>query len=524
MNSYSFKIVILILFMCHICLASNRWVTGDIISSTKWTDDTVIVIGNITVLPEIVLTLKPGTSVLFMGNYMLTVKGTLIAQGTERDTILFTRILDSNLNHSSYWGGIVFDSISSNADSSIISFCMIEYALGFRKRSNSFSIGINNFSKIRISNSVVTSGGHIYCNNASILITDNTIIENSNIHGAGIYCDNDSKAIITRNLISRNRAEAGAGVGFGGGISCSNSSPYIANNVITNNKASGRDSHGGGICCWYSSKPDIVNNIIAGNSAKYGGAIYSYVPQQKLINNVIYGNSALRGGGLYLRGVNDTLTMLVVNNTIFSNSANQGGGIYVHRKTACPIVINSVIWRNSPDQIYDTATVSYSAIEGGYEGVGNSDTYPIFKDTLQYNLSLSTNSPCINTGNPDTNGLHLPEYDIYGNPRILGARIDMGAYEFDPTTAISCNYFHVDKQNEILTTFNFNEQASNNKFKLLLSEQSPYQVHIYNVLGRKVFGDLKRRSIASGKYVVLIKSKDDMQKMDLDEFLTLMKY
>jgi hypothetical protein len=43
--------------------------------------------------------------------------------------------------------------------------------------------------------------------------------------------------------------------------------------------------------------------------------------------------------------------------------------------------------------------------------------------------SLLVESPCINTGTPDTSGLFLPDYDIEGNPRICGFRIDMGAYE-----------------------------------------------------------------------------------------------
>ncbi|MDP2724638.1 MAG: T9SS type A sorting domain-containing protein, partial [Bacteroidales bacterium] len=50
-------------------------------------------------------------------------------------------------------------------------------------------------------------------------------------------------------------------------------------------------------------------------------------------------------------------------------------------------------------------------------------------DALNSDWSLLDNSPCINTGTPDTTWLNLPPLDLAGNPRIYGGRIDMGAYE-----------------------------------------------------------------------------------------------
>src|SRR5690606_379149 len=48
------------------------------------------------------------------------------------------------------------------------------------------------------------------------------------------------------------------------------------------------------------------------------------------------------------------------------------------------------------------------------------------------NFRLQPCSPAINTGTPDTTGLHLPLTDIDGSPRIYGQRIDPGAYEHHP--------------------------------------------------------------------------------------------
>ncbi len=83
--------------------------------------------------------------------------------------------------------------------------------------------------------------------------------------------------------------------------------------------------------------------------------------------------------------------------------------------------------------------VENSCIQYGYPGEGNISSDPQFTsptegagidfDGLAADWTLLEASPCINTGTPDTSGLNLPEFDLAGNPRIFGGRIDIGAYE-----------------------------------------------------------------------------------------------
>ncbi len=70
------------------------------------------------------------------------------------------------------------------------------------------------------------------------------------------------------------------------------------------------------------------------------------------------------------------------------------------------------------------------------DNIMNSD--PLFLGTVDTNLSvdqpeyyqLSSLSPCIDSGTPDTTGLNLPQMDLAGNWRIWNDRIDMGCYEY----------------------------------------------------------------------------------------------
>ncbi|MCD6329099.1 MAG: T9SS type A sorting domain-containing protein [Candidatus Cloacimonetes bacterium] len=60
---------------------------------------------------------------------------------------------------------------------------------------------------------------------------------------------------------------------------------------------------------------------------------------------------------------------------------------------------------------------------------------------------MSSTSPCIDAGTPDTTGLHLPWLDVAGNPRVYGGRIDMGGlewqgYSVDPDTNVVNNLYY----------------------------------------------------------------------------------
>jgi hypothetical protein len=158
-------------------------------------------------------------------------------------------------------------------------------------------------------------------------------------------------------------------------------------------------------------------------------------------NCLIYENVADAGGGIYA----ENCTVNVENSTIVDNIATVGGGIR-GRSGSIINVTNSILWNNDPEEITLTENssiaVTYSAIEGGWAGVGNIDDDPLFVDpaTDDYRLkpvsACQPVSPCVDTGNPTSAyanepASHCPEYGYVG-------RIDMGAfgntsYAPDPT-------------------------------------------------------------------------------------------
>ncbi len=99
------------------------------------------------------------------------------------------------------------------------------------------------------------------------------------------------------------------------------------------------------------------------------------------------------------------------------------------------------MWGNTASngpQIYlswSSITVSYSDVQGGWNGTGNINANPLFVNPTGGDYHLSSGSPCIDAGDP--NFVPSPgETDIDGQPRVMDgngdgvARVDMGADEF----------------------------------------------------------------------------------------------
>ncbi|MHC4462699.1 MAG: right-handed parallel beta-helix repeat-containing protein [Planctomycetota bacterium] len=253
-------------------------------------------------------------------------------------------------------------------------------------------------------------------------------------HGAGMYNVSGNPTVTNCKFIGNSAIALDGGEGAGGGMYNGQSNPTLTNCTFMGNTA----GHNGGGMYNYESSPTLTNCAFSGNLAReggtgsYGGGMYSsYFCNPTLTNCTFSGNTARAdyadgGGGIY----NGTHTSVTLINCIFwANSSSQGSQIFLYRS--------------------DKTSIRYCDIQDGAGGVyvfnsflewldGNIDADPCFVDpdgdddilgTEDDNLRLSTDSPCIDAGDP--NYIAGPnETDLDGNPRVITGRIDMGAYEF----------------------------------------------------------------------------------------------
>ncbi len=317
-----------------------------------------------------------------------------------------------------------------------------------------------------------------------IVISEGVYRENINFSGKNVTLssiDPGSPAVVAGTVLAGNVSSGGPVVTFatgedegcvlagftisgpGAAIYCLGTSPVITNCRIENNGGNGIELREG-------SNPTITNCEITFNAgdgiemqAKQSGrvTIYNY---PIITNCIIAGNfqSGISGG-----------IPTITNCTIV---ANTGCGI----SDSHPTVMNSIVYYNNTgtDRVEgvspsirgqdardtsDFATVTYSDVQGGWPGQGNIDAAPCFAEPGFWNLNGTPDdvsddfwvtgdyhlrsqagrwhagsqtwlqdvltSPCIDTGNPDS--------DFSAELPPNGDRINMGAHGGTPQASMS---------------------------------------------------------------------------------------
>jgi hypothetical protein len=126
----------------------------------------------------------------------------------------------------------------------------------------------------------------------------------------------------------------------------------------------------------------------------------------------------------------------LTNCTVAANSALNGNALACDSNwQAYPSNVqftNCILWDDG-DEIWNndnsTITMTHSDIWGNWPGHGNIDADPCFVDEANEDYHLLPVSPCIDAGDPN-HPYDPSETDLDGNPRVIGGRIDMGAYEY----------------------------------------------------------------------------------------------
>ncbi len=216
--------------------------------------------------------------------------------------------------------------------------------------------------------------------------------------------------------------------GYGGGLGLWYSSPIIANNVITGNKA---NLSGGGLYLWYSSATIVGNTVVGNRAENVGGGLCSVYSSPTITNNTIACNRA-RAGSLFCAHSSPTIASSIV---AFNSSGIGRTG------TGAPLLLHNCVYGNTA---YD-----YSGLDDPTGTDGNISDDPLFvltpgpgtdgawgtEDDELGDARLSAGSPCIDAGD----NAYVPEFvttDLDGNPRFVDgsgdgvATVDMGAYEY----------------------------------------------------------------------------------------------
>ncbi len=460
----------------------------------NWNADTVFVDGNISVPINQTLTIEPGTNVYFTGEYEFNVYGTLIADGTEADSIFFFSDSLGEIStwpyYEGFWYGITFHATDSTGqESSSLDYCNIKYAYPtwLDEMMNRFGGGLVFYkSQIDVSHTTFTdcldndltggvftaiySEGNIngvsflkttsYRAGTLTLLSSDVVVDNLFMFDAyGIYIDS-SNIEIRNSTLDNCSPYIQWGI-----INTVNSEVEITNCDITNN-------NGTGILAQYSTLT-IMHTLLKGNSSE-GGVFYespSTLINCEIIENGLNGlifKTKINFGTTFTSHINNCVVAKngatgisfqsrnnaeIVNCTIADNvSVNGWGGVKTGEVETH--LNNCIIYNNGNDLDFQAGGLyTYSIIQGNYAGQDTASTnlqnvLPFFRssETADYHLQsvacgFNINSPAIDAGHPA-----ISDFVIDCSSAGLGTiQSDIGAYggadnQWDETVLPVCHY------------------------------------------------------------------------------------
>jgi hypothetical protein len=268
------------------------------------------------------------------------------------------------------------------------------------------------------------AGGGIFCEFGSPTIEGNLIVGNSAHCGGAIhYKDRAGQRLrVIGNEIRWNAAACfGGGIWIPGSFGYEGSSILIEDNLIHGNTA----STGGAMAMQYTQSNRVVlrGNCITDNFATYAGGLWSDKGHSLITfeRNLIAGNT---GAGVIIADYDPGSELVLLNNTICGNTK----AVDIWYALAVEIT-NNIITGNevgielravgehliSYNDVWDNRDGDYVGCQPGFGDISDD---PLFVDGIPFDYHLTGDSPCIDTGDPET----PPDPD--------GTRADMGAFYF----------------------------------------------------------------------------------------------
>jgi hypothetical protein len=384
------------------------------------------------------------------------------------------------------------------------------------------SVSGNNSGNIYSSEGILSSGSNINIYNCIIdnnscgidFSTGNLVINNSeflNNNYRALFCSS-SQVTIDSCSFSQNQFN-NAGANCGGGaimIMGGDNDPFIiSNSLFTGNSMSGDGINIGGGAIYTYSNSIIKNCIFTENSANISG-------------------STNGGSAIYFNNSNSILS-----NCIFwDNSTFENGGVISLSCDSNPILINSIIYNNSPNKIEyletdpitsNSISIYYSDVQNGEDiiqtnGFGNYyfddsniDSDPLFEDAINENFLFSAISPCIDSGTPPgwlippVNNITIDELLGYNH---IGINYDIGAFEYS-NNAVEDELLPIKKVNISNYPNPFNPTTT---IEFSIPNESNINLSIYNIKGQKI-KTLTTDQYEKGNHSVLWTGVDDAGKL-----------
>ncbi len=264
-------------------------------------------------------------------------------------------------------------------------------------------------------------GGAIYAEDSRMAVA-NCVFRKNYAGGGGAIWFQDSNPVVQKCKFVHNKHRA---VNNNNSHVALESCVFIRNSTFADGSASA--TYNGSTLL--ASNCAFIRNMAEGDGGAYFGRFES-----AFINCLFIGNSGRGHGGAIYQFDGP---LIVAGCSFYENHSDlRGGGAISCIPNAW--LENSVFWKNTAFWSGEDAqlefgdnppSIDHCLVEGWtgrWGGEGNFDADPKWIDAGGGNLRIAGDSPCVDAG---TNDAVTEAVDLDGNPRILGGRVDIGAYE-----------------------------------------------------------------------------------------------
>ena len=219
----------------------------------------------------------------------------------------------------------------------------------------------------------------------------------------------------------------------GGGMANYDSHPLVTNCTFINNSG----GKGGGMANGGNGTPTVIHCRFYDNHGRSGGAMYNSNGAATVTNCLFVGNTASHGAGIEnWNGGHATITSC----TFSENSAIGGPAVACGAASgldpSSAELTNCILVDGGDELEYfapNTITITYSAIQGGAEGEGNTDQDPLFVPgpvgcyyLSQIAAGHAANSPCVDAGSDTAVNLELDTLTTRSDEGVDIDTVDMG--------------------------------------------------------------------------------------------------
>jgi parallel beta-helix repeat protein len=321
----------------------QTYVEGDVSGVWSLTGSPYIVIGDCNVLEGTTLTIEPGVEVQFSGLHYILVVGTLVAEGTRSDTIVFTSY--GTVHNPGDWRYVKIN--GSSAQDSRFKYCDVSYA--------QWGIWVAD-SECEIRRcGVHGSDGGIKINNSDVTVERCHLYGNND---QGVYASGSSSITVRRCLVEDNNDE---GIETGG-----STGGFIEWNSVFRNGLQGILVDG-------ASNMWVNRNAVADNLH----GLYFQDAHVSAKHNSISNND--QHGVFFLN------SQLIFSSNIVDRNGNRG----LYNINSVAVLSFNDVWANGTNY------------EGCSPGAGSFSDDPRYVSD-PFDFHLQSDSPCIDAGDPSS--------------------------------------------------------------------------------------------------------------------------